>query len=318
MLVQRYFTTFHLISPVLDEATFYNNLDAILNKPQKSPIHLLVQVMLVLALANGTYTSDQAPIPQSTAFVWSDLASSIPTTALELSECTLDILRVAALLITAKQTLKFNDTSDYVYSGAGIRLAMILGLNRTHNLGTDGGQVWQTVRELDLHACLGCGTAPTLPLGDDLAFASTSLASTPTEQHSNERNEILGKELTNDELLRILQRSLHIRTKIVALVSGEHHLKFVDVMSLSHDLAREMSSISDHRKRNTLRSSFVYEYPSYTIGSWQHYIGHSQRFTIRPSTCLVRSRNVGRGVISRESVLHSKNELAKPFRSITC
>lgn len=252
-LVARYFETLHTIFPVLDQGAFTSGLNSILESPHNVPVHLLVQVMLVLALANGTYPPNQAPIPQQKAFVWTDLASSVPTTALELNECSLDTLRVAALLNTAKQVLKFNESADYVYSGAGVRLAMMLGLNRAGGVKPDERQLWETTRELDLHACLACGAAPTLPPGTPLdPTPPPPREPSPTGQQqvavpADGRASVNREEeaLSNEALLNILRRSLNTRIRITVLLNTEERLRSEDVMRLSHELAQAMRPVSD-------------------------------------------------------------------------
>lgn len=227
-----------------------------LNNPSGAPVYRLVQVLLILALANGTYSQNEAPIPPSSVYVWCDLASSVPTTALELGECSLDILRVAALLNTAKQTLKFNDTADYVYSGAGVRLAMMLGLNRPGELDAEKRQLWETVRELELHACLACGAAPTVPPGTDLTVLPW-----PSSRTNGHRSSVEGNDPSSLQPLAILRQSLQTRTKIAVLVNNEEHLRFEDVMSLSRDLAQDMDPVPD--MTSTCEQSFANRYVSF-------------------------------------------------------
>lgn len=262
-LVKRYFETLHTILPVLDQTTFTAELDRLLADPSNAPMYLLVQVLLILALANGTYPLRAAPIPQTSVQVWCDLASSVPTTALELGECSIDILRVAALLNTAKHTLKFNDTADYVYSGAGARLAMMMGLNRTSETDAQTRQLWDTVRELDLHACLACGAAPTVPPGTDLICSTrnpSSAAQGPVRDKSLNGGKIDNPPSENP--LEILRQSLGIRTKIVVLMNDEEHLRFEDAMHLSRELAQYMSA-SDTTKASGSQKSFADKYVEY-------------------------------------------------------
>lgn len=262
-LVKRYFETLHTILPVLDETTFTADLDRLLIDPSNAPMYLLVQVLLILALANGTYPLDAAPISQSSVQVWCDLASSVPTTALELGECSIDILRVAALLNTAKQTLKFNDTADYVYSGAGARLTMMMGLNRTSEVDTHTRQLWDTVRELDLHACLACGAAPTVPPGTDLIYSTRNPSSAwQNFTRSESVNGVNHDNPSSENPLEILRQSLGTRTKIVVLVNNEEHLRFEDAMHLSRELARYMSA-SDTTKVSGSQRSFADKYVEY-------------------------------------------------------
>ncbi|KAK6221361.1 hypothetical protein LQW54_001460 [Pestalotiopsis sp. IQ-011] len=209
---------------------------------------------------SSTRPMHRSPIPQSSVQVWCDLASSVPTTALELGECSIDILRVAALLNTAKQTLKFNDTADYVYSGAGARLAMIMGLNRTSEVDAQTRHLWDTVRELDLHACLACGAAPTVLPGTDLIYFTRNPSS--ARQHYARSESLNGGNDDNpssENPLEILRQSLGIRTKIVALVNNEERLRFEDAMHLSRELARYMSA-SDTTKVSGGQRSFADKY----------------------------------------------------------
>ncbi|KAJ4250985.1 hypothetical protein NW762_011635 [Fusarium torreyae] len=252
LLVSRYFETFHTIFPVLNEVGFTKDLNDLLENLSNTPFYLLVQVILVLALANGTYSPSQAPIPQSKSFVWLDLASSVPTTALELDECSIDTLRVIALLNTAKQALKLNETADYVYSGAGVRFSMMLGLNRTDVVDKTLTQIWDTVRELDLHACLACGAAPTV--------SSDKYEEFPKRRWADQGTISTHESYVSTEALHdILRRSRDTRTKITTLVNTEQHLQFQDVMALSQKLANDMAPISNNAKVQE-QQSFAYKY----------------------------------------------------------
>ncbi|ETS86284.1 hypothetical protein PFICI_00112 [Pestalotiopsis fici W106-1] len=267
ILVGRYYETLHTILPVVDQTTFTIELDTLLNNPSNAPVYQLVQVLLILALANGTYPSHEAPLLPSSVYVWCDLASSVPTTALELGECTLDILRIAALLNTAKQTLKFNDTADYVYSGAGVRLAMMLGLNRAGELDAEKTQLWETVRELELHACLACGAAPTVPPGTDLDIMPSpprrGCATAQPSPQGDGQGDVVGNNTPALQPLAILRQSLRTRTKIAVLVNNEEHMRFEDVMHLSRQLARDMKPISDMSNGPSSEQSFAHKYVAF-------------------------------------------------------
>lgn len=261
-LVGRYFETYHTIFSLLDETDFKHSLDSLFENPHNSPVHFLIQVVLVLAIANQTYPPDQAPISQSRVHSWVDLASTVPTTALEIGDCSFHILRIIGLINLAKQTLKFNETADYVYSGAGIRYAMMLGTHRTDDAESSGALIWQTIQELDLHACLACGSPPTAPLQKDIRSAVASQKSSTSSPGEGQAVDS-SVDLSTNSLRMILSQSMDTRSKIATLVNSEQCLRFEDVMNLSRELCRQMSPISGGADVPQHQQSFAYKYVSF-------------------------------------------------------
>lgn len=243
-LVARYFETFDTVYPIMNRNIFGPYYNLLHSDPKDVPICFVIKVLIVMAIANATYPPDEAPISPCSIAKWMDLASSLPPSALEAGDIMLHTAHMFAQLSLAEQLLKLDATAAYIHSGTYVRTAMALDLHRVE-VASEKRRLWEAILDLDLHASLAAGVAPSSPLpASPVIEASTSF----------------------DDLADVLPRSLHVRHKIGTLLNSEKHLQFEQVIELSSELSKAMAPVSTSNDVPENKKTFLYRYLSFTYG----------------------------------------------------
>ncbi|KAI5358508.1 hypothetical protein Slin15195_G109560 [Septoria linicola] len=256
-LILRYFETWHTVFPLVDRTTFDQAYGDMLADPTNTSVCFVIGTLLMMALANATYPPEEARLPDDKVLRWLDAASGLLLPIVESGEIHGKAVRGAALLSLAELVLSFDSTAGYIKSGAVVRMTMTLSLHRSERHEESACRalvhqlsLWNTIVELDQHACLAAGMPPSAPepaLPDDDGTEAT-----------NEGDLVRLLDQTN--LHALLERSLPIRHRILTVLNGATHLMFEQVVELSTALTKAFAPVSTRQDIPRALKTFQYEY----------------------------------------------------------
>ena len=172
-LLSRYFETIGTVFRILSPKGFYESYEQLMQNPRKAKICFIVELLLVISLANSTLADNEVLIPQVKCLSWLDLATSLPATAMDLREFDIETVRMWALINLTRSVLIPDDLANYIHTGSAVRAGIIIGLHRKSTWHLGGGRrgLWVSLLELDIESCLSAGSMPSLLSIDALNYS---------------------------------------------------------------------------------------------------------------------------------------------------
>ncbi|KAK1707212.1 hypothetical protein BDP67DRAFT_581903 [Colletotrichum lupini] len=170
-LVQRYFDTFGSVFALLQKPIFQDQVLRFWEKPESVPISDCIQILLVIAIGNGTLDINSGRLPDTKIEGWWHLILAWQSVALRSNPCDVSTLQACCLIDIMRQVYSLDSTATWSSSGMLTRNAMVAGLHRDPSVTGDRltkdeletqQNLWYTILELDLQSSMNEGVLTTI------------------------------------------------------------------------------------------------------------------------------------------------------------
>ncbi|KAK1476603.1 fungal specific transcription factor [Colletotrichum tamarilloi] len=170
-LVQRYFDTFGSVFALLQKPIFQDQVLRFWEKPESVPISDCIQILLVIAIGNGTLDINSGRLPDTKIEGWWHLILAWQGVALRSNPCDVSTLQACCLIDIMRQVYSLDSTATWSSSGMLTRNAMVAGLHRDPSVTGDRltkdeletqQNLWYTILELDLQSSMNEGVLTTI------------------------------------------------------------------------------------------------------------------------------------------------------------
>ncbi|OHF00975.1 hypothetical protein CORC01_03803 [Colletotrichum orchidophilum] len=170
-LIQRYFHTFGSVFALLQKSTFQDQTLKFWGKPESVSISTCIQILLVIAIGNGTIDNASGRLPDAKIEGWWHLILAWQGVALRSNPCDVGTLQACCLIDIMRQVYSLDSAATWSSSGMLVRNAMLAGLHRDPSVTGDcpskdefeaQQNLWYTILELDLQSSMNEGVLPTI------------------------------------------------------------------------------------------------------------------------------------------------------------
>ncbi|KAF5249749.1 hypothetical protein FANTH_5057 [Fusarium anthophilum] len=278
VLLQTYIDRYEITHRVLHIPTFITKYNSHWVDQSTTPVHFLVQMLLVAATATSCHPEVCIDIfshktTHDHVVGWVEVAEAWLSCQLSQPPRSWDILVSHCLLLIAKRANFIKEGSSWTSCGTLVRWAMAAGYHREAVSAARippfcremRRRLWATIVELDLQASIERGMPPSVRIGDfniktplniDDESLEESMQSPPTGMSITT---LTITTLTNTSFQALLYRSLPVRLRICALVNGScEEVDFDKVLELEEELGQALRDIpawddthADPRQRQT-------------------------------------------------------------------
>ncbi|KAK1675454.1 hypothetical protein BDP55DRAFT_632138 [Colletotrichum godetiae] len=171
LLIERYFDTFGSVFALLQKPTFQDQALRFWEKPESVPIAICIQILLVIAIGNGTLDTTSGRLPDTKIEGWWHLILAWQSVALRSNPCDVSTLQACCLIDIMRQVYSLDSTATWSSSGMLARNAMVAGLHRDPSITGDRlfkgeletqQNLWYTILELDLQSSMTEGIVTTV------------------------------------------------------------------------------------------------------------------------------------------------------------
>ncbi|KAF5611657.1 Zn(2)-C6 fungal-type DNA-binding domain protein [Fusarium subglutinans] len=273
ILVQTYTERYEITHRVLHIPTFIIKYNGHWVDQSTTPVHFLVQMLLVAATAASCHpevcidvfshktTHDHVLGWVEVAEAWLSCQSSQPPRSW-------DILVSHCLLLIAKRANFIKEGSFWTSCGTLVRWAMAAGYHRETVSAARippfcremRRRLWVTIVELDLQASIERGMPPSVRIGDFNIKTPLNIDDKGLEESLQGPSTGMPiTTMTNTSFQALLYRSLPVRSRICALINGScEEVDFDKVLELEEELGQALRDIpawddtqADPRQRQT-------------------------------------------------------------------
>ncbi|KXH59949.1 hypothetical protein CNYM01_09338 [Colletotrichum nymphaeae SA-01] len=170
-LIRQYFDTFGSVFALLPKPIFQDQVLRFWEKPESVPISDCIQILLVIAIGNGTLDTNSGRLPDTKIEGWWHLILAWQGVALRSNPCDVSTLQACCLIDIMRQVYSLDSTATWSSSGMLARNAMVAGLHRDPSITGDRltkdeletqQNLWYTILELDLQSSMNEGILTTI------------------------------------------------------------------------------------------------------------------------------------------------------------
>ncbi|EXF80779.1 hypothetical protein CFIO01_01150 [Colletotrichum fioriniae PJ7] len=170
-LIRQYFDTFGSVFALLQKPIFQDQVLRFWEKPESVPISDCIQILLVIAIGNGTLDTSSGRLPDTKIEGWWHLILAWQGVALRSNPCDVSTLQACCLIDIMRQVYSLDSTATWSSSGMLARNAMVAGLHRDPSITGDRltkdeletqQNLWYTILELDLQSSMNEGILTTI------------------------------------------------------------------------------------------------------------------------------------------------------------
>lgn len=115
-LIERFFATLGTTFSILHPPTFHDTYARMRENRGGASVCFMVQLLLVLCLANATLPDTNEAIPRDKVTAWINLAEGLPQTAMHLRTFNVESVRMWALICLAEQMWHSDEVCLFAFS----------------------------------------------------------------------------------------------------------------------------------------------------------------------------------------------------------
>ncbi|THC98272.1 hypothetical protein EYZ11_002274 [Aspergillus tanneri] len=240
-LLHRYTLSFESSYRILHVPSLHDDYQAFIDHPDGVCSAILVQLLLVLAVAGPLHDDPEVRRDMATkARFWIHWAQTWLSAPLEKDRLTIQGLQIHCLLLLARQVHRVGADLVWISAGSLVRMAMQMGLHQDpSNLGEHRmrpaelrRRLWYTILEMNVQAALDAGMAPMISESD----YNTQLPSNVDDDQLDESTPS-GDTSSEPSFQGLLARSLPRRLESVRFMNRlQEEPSYDQVLRLGHEL----------------------------------------------------------------------------------
>ncbi|KAJ3940532.1 uncharacterized protein N0V96_009536 [Colletotrichum fioriniae] len=247
-LIRQYFDTFGSVFALLQKPIFQDQVLRFWEKPESVPISDCIQILLVIAIGNGTLDTSSGRLPDTKIEGWWHLILAWQGVALRSNPCDVSTLQACCLIDIMRQVYSLDSTATWSSSGMLARNAMVAGLHRDPSITGDRltkdeleiqQNLWYTILELDLQSSMNEGILTTIGPDDwDMSLPA------PPKPNGIGEGSFLGASSPVGYLISTLRTRMRIANFLNDIRCS---MKYEEASKLQETFEAVAPSITDHK-----------------------------------------------------------------------